>query len=263
MLSIIVTHYRTPALLKSCLKSIKENIDGIEYELIILDSQSEKKTRDMIEEEYPQAKIIHFSENVANYGKLVNSGIEVAKGDYVLILNHDIVVLGDAIKKLIEYMEENSRVGIIGPQLLTFSNEVQKSCFRFPTISSVLVRRTFLKNTKWGKKKLAHFLIEGEDLDKTKAVDWIQASAMLVRREGIDKVGLWDERYPRYFEDTDWCRRFWQEGYRVIYLPSAQMSHYYGRHSKKWGAFLDIFLNKYSRMHLASFVKYLWKWRKG
>ncbi len=263
MLSIIVTHYRTPALLKTCLKSIKENIGHIEYELIILDSQSEKKTRNMLEEKYPKAEIIHFSENITNYGKLINIGIKVAKGDYLLILNHDIIILDDAIKKLLDYLKNNLKVGIVGPQLLTFGNKVQKSCFRFPTIGSILARRTFLKNTNWGKKKLAHFLIEGEDLSSVKAVDWIQASAMLARKEAIDKVGLWDERFPRYFEDTDWCRRFWQHGYQVIYLPSAQMSHYYGRHSKKWGAFLDVFLNKYSRMHISSFIKYLWKWRKG
>ena len=263
MLSIIVTHYRTPALLKSCLKSIEENINDIEYELIILDSQSEKKTRDMLEEKYPKAKIIFFLKNIKNYGKLVNAGLNITKGDYFLILNHDIIVLNNAIKKLLDYLKDNPKVGIVGPQLLSFSNEIQKSCFRFPTIESILARRTFLKNTNWGKKKLAHFLIEGEDLSLIKTVDWIQASAMLVRKEAVNKVGLWDERFPRYFEDTDWCRRFWQHGYQVVYLPSAQMSHYYGRHSKKWGGFLDIFLNKYTRLHLISFIKYLWKWRKG
>jgi len=83
----------------------------------------------------------------------------------------------------------------------------------------------------------------------------------MVRRKAIDKVGLWDERFFMYFEDTDWCRRFWQNGYQVIYLPLAQVSHYYGRASKKWGGFLDIFLNKYTRLHLFSFIKYLWKWK--
>jgi len=85
---------------------------------------------------------------------------------------------------------------------------------------------------------------------------------MFVRKKAIDKVGLMDERYFMYLEDTDWCRRFWQNNYEVIYLPSAKMSHYYYRVSKKWNSFLDVLFNKYARIHLISAFKYFWKWRK-
>jgi len=67
-------------------------------------------------------------------------------------------------------------------------------------------------------------------------------------------------RFFMYFEDADWCRRFWKEGYKVIYLPSAKMAHYYHRASKKWGAVLDLFLNKYARTHIISAFKYFFKY---
>ena len=262
MLSIIVTHYRTPVLLKSCLESIKKNIDNLEYEIIILDSQAEKEYKELVKDIFPQVKYIPFSENISNYAKLVNVGLNEIRGEYVLILNHDIVILNNAINKLLDFLEENPEVGLVGPQLLTFGNEIQDSCFRFPTIGTMAARRTFLGKTNWGKKKIDQFLMKDKDLNLPTKVDWLQGSAMMVRKEAIIKVGLWDERFNRYFEDTDWCRRFWEKRYQVVYSPIAKVSHYYGRHSKKWGGFIDIFLNKYTRMHILSFLKYLIKWRK-
>ena len=265
MLTIIITHHKTPILLKLCLKSIIENIENIEYEVIIVDSQTESIVKDLIEEKIfkekkDKIKLISFSKNIG-YAKLVNAGIKSANGDSVLILNADILILKNSIYEMVNFMKDNPQVGIIGPQLLTFSNEIQNSYFKFPTLGAILARRTFLGKLKWGKKKLNEFLMEEEN-SSFKKVDWVQGSAMLVRKEAIDKVGLMDERYFMYLEDTDWCRRFWQNNYEVIYLPSAKMSHYYYRVSKKWNSFLDILFNKYTRIHLISAFKYFWKWRK-
>ena len=265
MLTIIITHHKTPILLKLCLKSILENIENIEYEIIIVDSQAESTVKNLIEEEIfkkekDKIKLISFSKNVG-YAKLVNKGIKLANGDNILILNADILILKGSVRKMIDFMKDNPQIGIIGPQLLTFSNQVQNSYFKFPTLGAILARRTFLGKLKWGKKKLNKFLMQEENFH-SKKVDWVQGSAMFVRKKAIDKVGLMDERYFMYLEDTDWCRRFWQNNYEVIYLPSAKMSHYYYRVSKKWNSFLDVLFNKYARIHLISAFKYFWKWRK-
>jgi len=262
MLSIVITHHRTPVLLKLCLKAIKENIEDLNHEIIIADSESETETRDLIKEKFPRVKFVHFSKNVG-YAKVVNAGIKESQGEYILILNADILVIRDAVSKMLEFLENSPKVGIIGPQLLTFSNRFQSSCFRFPTIGAILSRRTFLGKLNWGKKRIDHFLMQNEDFSSTRNVDWLQGSAMLVRKEAIDKVGLMDERFFMYLEDADWCRRFWQDNYEVSYLPAAQMSHYYYRVSKKWNGFLDVFLNKYTRIHLISALKYFWKWRNS
>jgi len=260
MLSIIITHHQTPVLLKICLKSIKENIGQLEHEIIVVDSQAELINQDLIKEKFPSVRFISFSENLG-YAKIVNKGIESSRGEYLLILNADVIILKESINRLLEFIKSHSQVGIVGPQLLTFSNFVQSSCFRFPNIGAILARRTFLGKLNWGKKKINQFLIKEEDFSSIKAVDWVQGSAMLVRKEAVEKVGLMDERFFMYLEDADWCRRFWQNGYRVVYLPSAQMAHYYYRSSKKWGGFLDVFLNRYTRLHLISAFKYFWKWR--
>ena len=261
MLSIIITHYKTPVLLNLCLDSIKENIKEIDYEVIVVDSESELSVRKMIKRKLTQAKLIRFSKNVG-YAKLVNSGIRSAKGEYLFFINADIIISKNAVEQMIDFIKNHPLAGMIGPQLLGFNNLPQKSCFRFPTLASVVARRTFLGKTKWGKRKLDHFLMNDVDLSSPQPVDWIQGSAMLTKKEHAEKIGEWDERFFIYLEDTDWCRRFWQQGYQVIYFPSAKVFHYYGRASKKWGGFLDAFLNKYTWIHLSSAFKYFLKWRK-
>ncbi len=251
MLSIIITHHNTPELLSLCLRSIKDTIKNIKYEIIVVDSESKEETRDLIREKYPKVKFILFKKNVG-YSKIVNVGLRKVRGEYILILNADIIVLEESISKMLKYIKRHSKVGIVGPQLIDFTGNTQVSCFSFPTIGAIIARRTFLGKTKWGKRQIKRF---------TRSVDWLQGSAMMIRKKAIEKVGLWDERFFAYFEDTDFCRRFWQKGYSVIYLPTAKMVHYYHRMSKKWGIFLDILFNKYTRIHIISALKYFWKYR--
>jgi len=267
MLSIIVTHHKTPILLKICLDSIKESFgaarDNIDYEVIVVDSEAELSVQKLIKEKFPAAKVVSFSKNVG-YAKLVNSGIGLSReeGKYLLFINADIIISKNAVEQMVDFIKNHPQVGIVGPQLLGFNNLPQKSCFRFPTIASIAARRIFLGKTNWGKKKLDYFLMNDADFSSPRTVDWLQGSAMLVRKEYAKKVGEWDERFFLYFEDTDWCRRFWQNGYQVVYLPTTKVFHYYGRASKKWGGVLDAFLNQYTWIHLISALKYFSKWRK-
>lgn len=269
MLSIIITHHQTPVLLKLCLKSIRDNLKGtnIKREVFVVDSQADSQVQEQIKEKFPTVQFISFSKNVG-YARIVNAGLRLAQGDYILILNADIIVLEKAMAKMLKFMQNYPKVGIVGPQLLTFTNEVQDSCFRRPDLFGfmgfMVARRTFFGKLNWGKKRINQFLLKPYYLGLANwPVDWLQGSAMMISKKALNKVGLLDERYFMYFEDTDWCRRFWQNGYEIIYLPQAQMAHYYYRASRKWGGFLDIFLNQYTRLHLSSALKYFWKWRKA
>lgn len=258
-LSIIITHHNTPELLDLCVKSAKETINNLQYEIIVVDSQSGEKTEEFIREKHPEIKLIAFKKNLG-YSKVVNAGIKEAVGEYILILNADIIILDSAVSEMIKFMEKNPAVGIVGPQLLDFNNNIQASCFSNPTPKAIFARRTFWGKTKWGKRALDKFLIGDWDRKSIKEVDWVQGSAMMVRKKAIEKVGLFDERFFMYFEDADWCRRFWQNSYKVVYLPNTKMAHYYQRSSKKLGIILDALLNKYTRTHIISAIKYFIKY---
>ena len=259
-LSIIITHHKTPELLYLCINSINKNVKNIKYEIIVVDGESNDSAQEIIKYKWPEVKFISFKKNLG-YSKIVNTGIKQVKGEYILVINADIIVLKDSILELLKFMKKNPDVGITAPQLLDFTNNIQASCFTKPSLSTILARRTPLSKTEWGKKIINKFTISDWDRKSIKEVDWVQGSAMMIRKEAIKKVGLWDERFFMYFEDADWCRRFWQNNYKVVYLPSAKMAHYYHRSSKKWGAFLDAILNKYARTHIVSAIKYFWKYR--
>lgn len=157
ILSIIITHFKTPELLHLCIDSIKKTIKNIDYEIIIVDSGTEKKTEYLIKENWPEIQFIFFKKNLG-YSKIVNRGIKKTNGKYILILNADIIVLDDAIYKMLEFIEKNPDIGILAPQLLDFTNNIQISCFSKPTIKAILARRTFLGKTKWGKRVIKEFL---------------------------------------------------------------------------------------------------------
>ena len=258
-LSIIIVHYKKPPILRLCLKSIKNSIKDLDYEVIVVDSSTSEVSQDLILEEFPNVKLIPFKENTG-YSKGVNAGIAEAGGEYVLVLNPDAVVADDSVNKMINLLEDNPDIGLVGPTLLNFNSQPQPSCFRFYTPLTVVCRRTFLGKFPYFKSLLNKFLLKDKDLTKLQDVDWVMGSAMLIRRADLEKVGLMDERFYMYFEDVDWCRRFWENRLRVVYYPEARMYHYLQRGSNRGFAFLDLLLGRLSRWHLASGIKYFAKY---
>lgn len=258
LLSIIITNYKTPELLKLCLKSIKLAGAGLDYEILVLDSEGQEETEEVLKESFPEIKLISFKKNIG-YAKLVNAGLSRAGGRYILILNADIILSKDSLQKMVEYLERNPKAGMLGPQLLNFNGTVQESCFRFHRPMTIVYRRTFLGRTKWGKKELARFTMRDFDRQSIKEVDWLLGAALMLKKTAWEQVGPMDERFFLYFEDTDWCRRFWEIGWRVVYFPQSKIYHYHIQASKKGKGILDILISKYTRIHLASAVKYFLK----
>jgi len=263
--SIIVNHYRTPEILKICLRSIKKNLKDADFgwEIIVTDSATIEKTEEMMEEEFSDIVFIPARENIG-FGKSINIAIEKARGEYFFIANADIIINEEkAIEKILDYIEKNEDVGMVGPRLLNVNDTVQQSCFRFYTPLTVICRRTFLGKTFWGKKVLDNFLMadvfEGEKITEPIPVDWLMGSAMMVRKSDLKKVGVFDEKFFMYFEDVDWARRFWENGLKVVYFPEAKMYHYHFQSSKKKSLFDSLF-NKYARIHIKSALKYFVKY---
>jgi len=259
-LSIVITHHKTPDLLKLCLDSIKVAGQDLDYEVIVLDSEAEEETGEIITDKFPSVKYRPFKENTG-YAKIVNIGIKETRGQYVLVLNADMVVEPTALKQLIDFASANPEVGVIGPQLLNFDGTVQDSCFRWHRLLTIAYRRTWLGQTFFGRKELKRFAMADFDRFSTGPVDWVLGAALFTRRQALEQVGLMDERFFLYFEDTDWCRRFWEKGWQVVYFSGARMHHYHSRVSKKAAGVLDLFINKYTWVHIASALKYFWKWQ--
>jgi hypothetical protein len=276
MLSIIINHYKSPEVLKLCLNYLKKNASS-GAEIIVTDSETIEKTQDMMRYDFPGIIYLAEKENIG-FAKSVNRGIKNARGDFLLIINADVMVTEkDAIPKMLAHIEAHEDIGVLGPRLLNINGEHQPSCFRFYSPRTILARRTPFGKTPWGKKELKRFIIDPRHTPPTSPptpllrkergergevvpVDWLMGSALLVRREAYNQVGPMDERYFMYLEDTDWCRSFWEKGWKVVYYPEAFFYHYHFRASKGANPIIDIFTNKYTRIHLLSAIKYFRKY---
>jgi GT2 family glycosyltransferase len=259
-LSIAINNYRNPELLKLCLDSILRNVHSIDYEILVADSDTQEDTEMMMREGYPQVGFFPFKENVG-FAAMVKKTIEESKGEYILFLNGDIIVTKHSVETLLDFLKLNPEVGMVGPKLLNFNGTLQKSCFRFYKPITIIFRRMeFLNRFKFVKKHLDWFLMEDFDHQSPRNVDWLMGSALMARKEAVSKVGYIDSRFFMYMEDVDWCRRFWENGYRVVYYPHSLMHHYHGKGSKKGGLLHSLFFNRLTWVHITSAVKYFKKY---
>lgn len=258
-LAIIITSYKNPDLIKVCINSIRRNCSLNDYEIIVADSETEETTELMMREEYPEIKFFSHKENVG-FQELVKRGVEASVAEYILILNADIITKNKAVENLLNFIKNKPEIGIAGPQLINFNETLQYSCFRFYTPLTILYRRTFIGKLGFAKKHLARFLMQDFDHKITKDVDWLMGSALMTSRKAIEKVGLMDSRFKMYMEDTDWCRRFWENGYRVVYFPGSQMYHYHGRGSAGRSVLRSLMFNRLTWIHISSAAKYFVKY---
>jgi GT2 family glycosyltransferase len=261
-LSIIITSYKKAELLELCINSIKKNIDvGLDYEIIVADSETEESTADLIKEKF---KGVIFLRNEKNqgFGKLVNQGIKKSCGEYLFVINHDIIIKGSAIQELLDFIKRNKSVGIVSPKLINFDGKTQDSAFKFYSWRTILYRRTFLGKFSFAKKYLDKFLLKKEMIKGGIVdVDWVMGSAMMMSSKTVSLVGGVDDNFFMYFEDVDWCRRFWENGYKVVYNPTVTVAHYHGKASGNKGAMQAVIANKYTRTHIRSALIYFWKYR--
>ena len=262
-LSVIIVNYKTPALLKNCISSLVKTILTASYEVIVVDSESDGEVPRMLKEEFADITCIPFREN-SGYAKAVNAGIARAQGDYFLILNPDIIATEYAVDTMVAYMDSEGKrehVGMLGPKLYGFGNAYQQSAFRFPSPLTIVLRRTPLGRLPMFKSRLDAFLQKDKNLEEAlipTRVDWLMGAALFVSKEAIAQVGVMDETFFMYFEDVDWARRFWEDGYAIVYHPLMRMYHYHQKTSHRYGVF-DVIGNAMTRVHIRSALRYFLK----
>lgn len=260
--SIAVQSYKNPEMLSLCLRSVQEHCAQIDYELIVADGATEDVTVTMMREDFPEARFIPHKDNVG-FGALVNACIDHVSGEYVFFINPDTILEKHTVPDLIAFMDEHTTVGLCGPRQKNFNGQFENTRFRFYQPMTIVYRRTFLKRFAFAKKHLARFEMRDETRMEPYPVEWVIGSAMFVRREAIKKVGKMDRRFFMYMEDVDWCRRFWENGYVVCYNPQVTMYHFYGKGSAKGGVLKGLMFNRLTWIHIASGIKYFWKYRNA
>lgn len=233
ILSVIVVTYNSEEYIEKCLSFLNKLTPQFKIELIIIDNGYEKLGLEKIKNIFPQA-IVKINKKNLGYAKAANLGILNATGKYLLLINPDCFVHSSEIIKMIDYLEANPQVGIIGPQLLNQDGSIQGTARTFPNAWTALFGRTTILSRLFPQNKFTRKnIIASKEIKKPIEVDWISGALMGVRMKAVADVGLMDENFFLYWEDADWCARFRKKGWKVIYYPFAKAIHSIGGSSEK------------------------------
>ena len=226
-LSVVIVSYKVKQELKKCLSGLSYQ-DGF-LEIIVVDNNSEDGTLEMLKYDFPGLKLIC---NQLNFGfaRAANQGITATSGKYILLLNPDTEVKLTALKEMVNFMNNNQGVGVLGCQITNSAGQRQYSARSFPDFNTAVsghdsfLNRIF-PNNFWSKQYLGKEL----SLDRPEEVDWVSGSCMLVRREVFREVGYLDTRFFMFVEDVDFCRRVKSRGWKVVYYPLVKIVHNTGQ----------------------------------
>lgn len=227
-ISVVIVAWKAKHYLELCLESLVSAPPRRSMEIIVVDNASEDGTVEMVEARFPNVKLIKSSENLG-FAKGNNVAIRQCQGRYIALVNPDVIVFPDCIDALAKFLEENPKVGNVGPRVLNPDMTLQSTCRRFPTLWNNFCTATSLattfKNSKWFAGE--HMLYFPHD--RTLAVNVLVGCFSMIRRETFDEVGLLDENLFMYGDDVDWCRRCWNAGWQVVFFPGAKAIHDRGK----------------------------------
>jgi GT2 family glycosyltransferase len=205
-----------------------------------VDNGSTDGSPDLVRSEFPEVVLVANDDNVG-YAAANNQGLALSRGRYLLLLNPDTRVVGDALATMVRYMETHPETGALGPQLRYPDGTLQPSRRRFPTFATALVESTVVQEWWHDNSILRRYYMSDTPDDEVHPADWLVGACLLVRRQVYEQVGGLDEGFFMYSEELDWCRRIRaasrgtpdQGRWQVVYLPTATVIHHEGKSSEQ------------------------------
>ncbi len=268
-INIVFLNYFCKDDILAAVASARADVIGCPYAVQITvadNSENKDDIREALYQKFPEVKYVNSGGN-AGFGQGNANGFKVTPARYYCALNRDIIIPEGArtIERLLKFMDENPKIGCVGPKLVNMDGTLQHACYRFDLLSILikpLKQINWDEKYNWVKRHTDRLLMKDFDHNETRPVDWVLGAAMMVRQEVVDAVGWFDKRYFMYLEDCDWCKTMWESGWPVYYAHDIVIKHRYDRGSAKIPGVLSALIkNKLARIHLMSWLKYMWKWR--
>lgn len=229
--TIILVNYNTGHLLEPTLSALEASRGNLQFQVIIVDNASSDGTVEILQSKYKSVELIENQINVG-FGRANNQALPYARGRYLLLLNTDAFVQPDTLQKTVDFMDATPACGVLGVKLVGRDGSLQPSCRYFPTpwndfVSAIGLARLFPRTQ----------LVDDPAWDPTliQECDWVPGCYYLMRRELLERVGLFDPRYFLYYEEVDHCRAVRQAGWKIMYYPSTQVIHLGGESAKTEG----------------------------
>jgi N-acetylglucosaminyl-diphospho-decaprenol L-rhamnosyltransferase len=229
-LEVVIVSHGAEELLRRSLRSLREHPASAEMRVTVVDSGSPDGTPDMVEREFPEVRLRRCD----NIGFSAANNVVLRESDAaaVLLLNPDTEVYAGTLDAALARLDADRQIGMVGVKLVTESGELDHACKRsFPTPLSALAHFTGIGRDSDAPGALSQYRATQLGDDEPGEVDAVNGAFMLCRAEAVRKVGLLDEGYWLYMEDLDWCRRFWDAGWKVFYEPAGVALHVKGASS--------------------------------
>lgn len=226
-ISIITIPWRSKDDIVRFVESIRRQLKGFTYEIIMIDNSPDLETYEVVKQNFPDILIVHNTDN-PGYARGMNQGFALSKGRYVAYMNPDMEVVEDCFTPLIEQLENNPRIGLIAPQLQYGDRTIQPTVKNDPTLASQLPI-IFKLHHHLKTKSLKHYLAKGFDYNREQPVEQLMGAFLMGKRETIEVIGGWDNDYPLWWEDLQFCTDTRKAGFLVYYYPRTKVIHYEGK----------------------------------
>ncbi len=225
--TVVIVSYNTRDLLLQCLSAVLDAAASLRLETVVVDNASVDGSAEAVAEHFPQMRLIRNPDN-RGFAAACNQGLAEAKGRYQLLLNPDTRVAPNVLAEMVAFLDNNPRVGAVGAQLIHEDGRLQNSVANFPTLVTELLNKSLLRRLfperYPGKERAPSGPFE---------VESVIGACMMVRKDALDAVGPLDEGYFFFLEETDWCFRMRQQGWKIVSLPSARVVHLQGRSARR------------------------------
>ncbi|MBT9170699.1 MAG: N-acetylglucosaminyl-diphospho-decaprenol L-rhamnosyltransferase [Actinobacteria bacterium] len=230
-LSIMIINWNTRELLLKCLQSITRHASPKKLEVLVVDNGSTDGSTEAVRKSFSQVRLIKNEENLG-FARAANQGIKNSSARHILLLNSDTEVYEGTLERVIDFLDREEKVGAVGLKIVNPDGSLQHSCRRFPSFITATAH-AFLGPVMPNNPFSQEYKLARWDHRQVEEVDWVSGAAMGLRRQALDEVGLFDERFYMYLEDMDLCERLKERGWQVKYLPDAVVLHHIAGSSQR------------------------------
>ena len=230
-LSVIVVSFNTREILRACLQRLFDVSEGVRLQVIVVDNASRDQSADMVAADFPEILLIRSNTNLG-FAAANNLGFRQAVGQHVLLLNPDALLEPGSLQRALQYMAADPQIGMGGARLLDQTGQQQPSARMFPSLLNEALVLSGLAARFPQSRFFGRFDRTWDDSGQAVAVDWVPGAFALMRRDALEAVGHFDERFFLYYEEVDMCRRFHERGWKIVYWPDVVVRHWGGESSK-------------------------------
>ncbi len=229
-ISVVIVSWNVSELLRDCIGSLIREVSSLNYEIMVVDNASSDGTVAMVKKEFPQVRLIENQVNIG-FPRANNQVIPDCRGEFILFLNPDTVVLPGSINAMRDFLLRNTEYGAVGPKITRPDGSIQVECAsKFPTLWDMFCEMTFLSRIFSGNPLFGYWRMTYWDHEDSRDVECLLGAAILMRRSILGRIGLMDEHM--YIEDEDLCYRILEDGWKIRYLSESGIVHFDGASRK-------------------------------